>query len=232
MTDYSERASKLRVLWNKGRNMYSAFYSELNEARREIGDEQFANWCFTELRISLSILNEAARLLKSADAGVVRTELARAVQANKEIVAHARQAAKEERERLAEQKKREQAELRKERKHAARVEYKKAWRENKAIALRRAMPENAELSRLLAECATIEKTSRAELGRHYMVMKEIVQTQKAGRDERGEHWTWGKWSRTYIDRSPRDIDRCIVEFQTSCLNKQEENVIQFPQIVA
>jgi hypothetical protein len=73
-----DRVERLRVLWNKGRNMYAAFFSELDAVRHDVGDENLSDWCFNELHISLSIISDMASLLKKPDADHVRMELAKA----------------------------------------------------------------------------------------------------------------------------------------------------------
>jgi hypothetical protein len=88
-----------------------------------------------------------------------------------------------------------------------------------------AEPADQRLASLLAECRQIESTSRIELGKRYAAMKEIVQTQQAGLDPSGKHWTWGAWAKAYIQRSRQDINRCIAEFGTSCSKTQDDNVI-------
>jgi multidrug efflux pump subunit AcrA (membrane-fusion protein) len=212
--------------------MYSAFYAELNEARREIGDDKFADWCFSELRISLSILTEARRILRAADAAVVQADFAQARAAEKQakkaaaaVAAQARQIAREERNRQIAEKNQQQA---KERRRVT----KQRHRENRRMRLLQLGPENPDLVRLLAECEAIEKPTRAELGRRYLAMKHIVENHEAGRNERDEYWTWVGWAAAHIERSRRDINRCIADFGTSCPNEQDENVIHFPKSVA
>jgi hypothetical protein len=85
---------------------------------------------------------------------------------------------------------------------------------------------------LLEQAAGVEAKSRIDLGRIYLAMKEEVLMQRAGRDERGALWTWGKWAAVYIKRSRRDINRCIEAFGTSRPNSQSEDVIQFQKNTA
>jgi len=241
--DFTDSAQRLRVMWNKGRNMYSAFYTELDNVRREVGDEHFADWCFHKLRISLSILNETARVLKSADASVVKAELAKARDAEREAKKRAaeqtkleREKAKVRRERLKKEeeervaaKAREDAKIaEKARKVAERArERNKENREKKTIELTVQGPENPVLRQGLENCRRIETASRVELGREYAKMKEEVVMRRAGKNASGKLWTWGEWANFYIKRSARDINKCIVEFGASCPIPQVENVIQF-----
>jgi hypothetical protein len=238
MVDFSERAARLRVLWNRGRNIYSSFYTELDEARREIGDARFADWCFNELRISLSILNETVRVLKSADAGVVKAELARARDAEKEIkkemAAQNRQAREEAHaRRVAEGLRREEAAA--EAKANQKLARRYAQRKDKKEKLRSSPPVDAILRDLLAQAATVEKTSRVELGRLYAAMKQRVHTAKVGNDEHSHPFTWKSWVGAYIrERTLRDVNRCIEEYMggTSCPVAQSENVFHIHKTVA
>jgi hypothetical protein len=74
-----DRAERIRVLWNKGRNMGAAAFTELEAVRQEIADEEkFVDWCIYELHISSSIIYRAADLLKKVDADRVKADLAQA----------------------------------------------------------------------------------------------------------------------------------------------------------
>jgi hypothetical protein len=46
-----------------------------------------------------------------------------------------------------------------------------------------------------------QKEPEAELGRLYYVMREEVQMQRAGRDERHSYWTWRKWADMYVHKA-------------------------------
>lgn len=70
------KIERLRVLWGKGRHMYSSFFAEVSEVRKEVGDDHLADWCFDELQISLSIIYNVSDILKKADADRVKMELA------------------------------------------------------------------------------------------------------------------------------------------------------------
>lgn len=323
MPDYTERVNRLRVLWNKGRNIYSSFYTELNEARLEVGDAGFASWCFDELRISLSVLNEHAKILKAADAAIVKEGLARAGKMQREANRAANAKAKQVREANAKIKADEaKAQQDKEAKEAkkiaqadARVRRRTAggapprpktdttvspstkpvkdlWIANaitqvrdwlphfrgtgtelKDLLLRDRLvsppksesvwgrmiqagethgvlektgdvspimqhgrappiyrvktsseqpveqtprqPENAKCVQLLAECRTIEATSRVELGKRYAEMKREVDEQRVGLNSDGKSWSWNQWSAVYIERSRSDIWKCIEEYEQS-----------------
>jgi hypothetical protein len=75
MNDVSE-PEKLRVLWQKGRNMYKTFFYELEEVRKRIGsDEEFASWCWTDLGIGIDTLIIMAGILPQTDAARIKRNL-------------------------------------------------------------------------------------------------------------------------------------------------------------
>jgi hypothetical protein len=90
----ADQADRMRVMWNKGRNMFSAFFTEIESVRRQIGnDELFATWCFFQLRIDVATQSDVAVALRRDDAARVRNDLAAAKQAEKDqraADAHAR----------------------------------------------------------------------------------------------------------------------------------------------
>ena len=108
-----------------------------------------------------------------------------------------------------------------------------------AKAQAEAGPENTVLRDGLAECRKIEATSRVELGRIYLRLKEEVDMHRAGKNPGcGKFWTWGEWSSFYIkDRGLRSVQQCIAEYNSSLLNaqgvrvQQSENVVQFTRTV-
>ncbi len=112
---------------------------------------------------------------------------------------------------------------------AARMAARKAAMERVAAG-----PDNTELRRLLAELASLEKRSRIELGRIYLAMQEIVDTQQAGKDEFDRPWTWVNWAAQYIKRSRSSIKQCIADYTKSLLDgqslaiSQDETVVPFP----
>jgi flagellar biosynthesis GTPase FlhF len=58
-----EKIDRLRVQWDKSRNMFHSFLTGIDEVRREIGDDAaFGKWCFYDLgigTISIKTLTEA-----------------------------------------------------------------------------------------------------------------------------------------------------------------------------
>ena len=170
-----------------------------------------------------------------------------AVAAERRVALEERRAAAANRRADAEEKLREQEALRRAReaeaaaakrkapKHPKRHEYWNKHKADKRIKLAEAGPENVVLQRLIAEAAAIEKPVRSELGRVYLAMKTIVENKQAGRDANGHPWTWTGWVRSYLNRSRKDVWRCIEEYQAlvaSCHNEQDENVVQFQKNIA
>lgn len=92
-------AEKATVLWQKGRNYFSSFYTELAQIRSVIGDDvTFARWCVTDLHITLDVLTNVSEVLKRADRDVVKQQLANARAAERREKAQARAVAARERE--------------------------------------------------------------------------------------------------------------------------------------
>jgi len=221
--DYSEQIERIRVLWNRARNMYSSAFAVLDEVRSEIGDERFAAWCFHELHISLSILNNTSAILKSEDAAIVRDKNKRA----KEYANEQRRAAKAEREEEARQRK-EAAVLAQ--KEADKLERRQQRREGKVLqideAVRSALISNlpGDLADALAECRVIEKQSRTALGKHYSFMKDAVKAKRAGKDQNGRYWNWSTWCAAMITCSKQYADRCIAEFHADIAHESGNSV--------
>ena len=90
-----EQLERMRVLWKKGRNMLSSFFTELDAARRQIGDDElFSDWCFYHLGVGVIQLGEVATILKRDDADRIRNDLAAAKRAEAERLAAERHAHK------------------------------------------------------------------------------------------------------------------------------------------
>jgi hypothetical protein len=125
---------KLKVLWQKGRNYFASFYVELGDARNEIRDDKrFASWCVTDLRIGLDTLTNVSKVLKKADADVVKRELAgaRAVDRNERRAKKEaeRKAREEERARQAIEKAQKKEEARRASKQKSQQKYRKRKKE-------------------------------------------------------------------------------------------------------
>jgi hypothetical protein len=70
-----ERINRLRVLWKSGRDKYQSFFRVLHEVRREIGDDNMAKWCFTNLDLGLSVIERVSGVLLKVDRDIVKAEL-------------------------------------------------------------------------------------------------------------------------------------------------------------
>jgi len=89
----NEQLERMQVLWKKGRNMLASFFTELDTARRQIGnDELFSDWCFYHLGVGVIQLGEVATVLKRDDADRIRNDLAAAKRAETERLAAERHA--------------------------------------------------------------------------------------------------------------------------------------------
>jgi hypothetical protein len=65
----SDTAHRLRTEWKKARNMFAAFFTELAEVRKEIGDEALDEWVKKNLFTDgLQTVRNAAYLLGGTDA--------------------------------------------------------------------------------------------------------------------------------------------------------------------
>jgi hypothetical protein len=257
ITELDETAQRLKVSWRKANNYYASFASQLLEIRRQIesgayGSEwTFSGWLLkkaglfesqvmTQLKVfSRVIAAEEREKIEQANIEIAvqkRAEKRAAAAAvaqrkNERAIAKAHEAREREAFR-AEKTAEKQVVQQRKATEAEKVERAKK-REEKRNALRRAPPANATLRELLAQAATVEQKSRAELGRLYAAMKEEVQTERAGTDEDGHRWTWRRWVAAFIpERSYADIDKCIVEYRASCATAQSENVVHFPKSVA
>src|SRR6476659_10241864 len=103
MSQDFDDAKRLRVAWDRGINHLASFYTLLDNKRREIGDAALRDWCFFELKVSLSIIMQVSQVLEDADRERVREELARAAEIDRENKRREKLAAEERRhaERLA-----------------------------------------------------------------------------------------------------------------------------------
>jgi cobalamin biosynthesis Mg chelatase CobN len=132
----AEQVERMRVLWTKGRNMFSAFFAEIETVRRQIGDDElFASWCFFQLHIDVATQSDMAVALKKDDTARVRRDLAAARQAEKDRLtaeAHARSLAKIERENEIARKRLENAEM-----EAAQIKESKRIKKAEAAAERK-----------------------------------------------------------------------------------------------
>jgi hypothetical protein len=97
-----EQIHHMRVLWQKGRNMFQSFMTEAEKVKKGIGDDKlFADWCFWQLHISITPIMDASAFLKKDDADRVKAEFASAHKAEKD--AHAAEAHKLKLEKIAKQ---------------------------------------------------------------------------------------------------------------------------------
>lgn len=224
--DFTETGARLRVLWNRGRQIYSTFFAELATVRQEFNDDaRFADWCFYDLKISVSILQNASALLKKADTKRVQDEL---MLVKRFAAAEAK--AKKDAERLKKQQQRDEkteADKREERRRRQRERRARIKDETKSVRI----PENPRLIELIAEVRQINKVSRAECGRRFTEMQRMVNSGEAGRDEFGKKWRWQRWATLHIDFTVRWVNKCIEEFRNNgSQNDSAHNVVPLVNI--
>lgn len=76
MDDPDQVAKRARVLWDKARNMYGSFFTEIEAMRQRLGDDSaFDEWMYRKVGVSLSVAIRAANLLRESDARRVHEAL-------------------------------------------------------------------------------------------------------------------------------------------------------------
>jgi len=195
MPDFTNPAERLRVQFLRARDQFSSFFKGLEEATQGMTPTERASWCLHELRIGESVLRSSMALLTKADAAMYRDSLR-----FKEP-----QAPRPPREK--------------------KIPTEKAPKNTVKDGRARFMAEyvksgeglSEELKHALAAVARIEAKSRIELGEHFVVLRDLVKRGAAGRNpSTNKRWNWTDWAPLYLNRSARDILRCITEFRTSC----------------
>jgi hypothetical protein len=252
MTDLSETANHLIVLWKSGRAKFASFFHVLNGVQAEIGSDALGDWCIRNLRIHLAVIERVSDVLSKVDAEREKLALAEARASQKRLADMAKAKAKavaaelrHEKELLDARKAVEKQEmgLRKleAEKQARRVAKNLARahkRDERVKDIKNNPPPQERLAALLTQAEKVDAMSRIECGRLYVEMKELVQTQQAGKNANHKYWTWGEWSAAYIKRSRSSIKQCVADYEKTLLNgqglanPQDENVIHFPKTVA
>jgi hypothetical protein len=62
-----EQINRLRALWKSGRDKFYSFFRVLQDVHQEIGDKAMQEWCSTNLRISLGVMENASGALPEDD---------------------------------------------------------------------------------------------------------------------------------------------------------------------
>lgn len=101
-------AQHMRVAFDKGINYLNSFFALFDTKRKEVGDAKLGDWCFYQLRISLSIVNKISEVLDDTDRVRVQDSLKQARELEKQQAVEKREAEKA----AAEQQKKE-AEIKK-----------------------------------------------------------------------------------------------------------------------
>ena len=184
--DLDERANRCRVMWEKARNMYASFFTELSEVMTTMPAADFDDWCFKSVGVSLNVAIKASEILKATDAARVQSELKAAARVAKE-------SAKQEIFDIRAKQIETQLTIEKNR---------TAIREQKAInSLLKYEPKSTLVASVLRELASRQAQTRIENGLAYMLLKEAVKRGAEGNDPTtGKKWKWEKWAELAIRR--------------------------------
>src|SRR5262249_14494296 len=71
----ADLAERMKALWRSGQDKYNSFFYCLNEVRGHVGDDALMEWCFENLKISITKINLARDLLRKIDAEKVKEDL-------------------------------------------------------------------------------------------------------------------------------------------------------------
>ena len=170
-----EQMERMRVLWKKGRNMFSSFFAEADTIRRRISnDELFASWCFFQLHIDVYSINAVTVALKADDAARVRDDFSsvkRAEKERREIETHARRMEAQDRKNALDAKKADNALVK-----AKRAEEAKRAKTIKIAASRKA----ARAARTAVGVTALEIAKTAWLANPTAKEKDIIAASKVG----------------------------------------------------
>jgi len=78
-----------------------------------------------------------------------------------------------------------------------------------------AMPVAVAAQSCLAEIERLNRMNRIDLGRQFVELRELANNRKLGRNEKGQYWRFRPWCIAYIERSYRDVSRCMEEYEKS-----------------
>lgn len=243
MSDLSDKAHQLNILWKSGRDKYVSFFAVLGQVRAEIGSDALNQWCISNLRMHINTIVRILDLLHDTDAQREKLVLRDAVEAKRKADGEERARRAAERQRQHEARQAEQAEKQAQREaagkekerrkrnetakryyHARKQQAIASHNQQKIVAAVEAV-ENPRIKILLAECNEIEKTSRFELGRRYAELQELVQSGQVGKNPAtGKLWAWNSWAEQHIQRDRSDIYKCIMEFVALCNNEHNGGV--------
>jgi hypothetical protein len=219
MIDLEDKAERLRVVWEKARNMYTSFFAELSEVSESMKPEEFHRWCYEKVGVSLSVALKTADVLREADALHVKAQL-------KHVDTMATTAVRQERAKAKEAEanaKKAQAEAQqatldltaKKEETKLKIESTKKRR----VALNEIksdfhyVPEDRDVAKILERIATRDTRTRTENGEDFLKLKEMVKDGRMGNNPAtSKKWTWTKWAPMALKRSLRDVDKCISEY--------------------
>jgi hypothetical protein len=202
-------------MWEKARNMYGAFFTELSDAMAQMPAGEFDKWCFKSVGVSLSIAIKASEVLKATDQARVQSELKAAVRVAKEA------------------RKQEVLELKSQH---AKTELEKAETDLEAGQARAKLreleaagsgvtltPVSAQAEAILAKLSTRRSSTRIENGLDYIRLQQLVKSGAEGIDRAtGKKWKWEKWATLAIGR-PIDTIRDSMQQARLWLKKTGNN---------
>jgi hypothetical protein len=195
--DLEERAKHCRVLWEKGRNMYTSFFAVLADVMPTMSEKEFETWCFKSVGVSLPMAIKVSEVLKSGDALQVQIELKRAV-------------------RLAREQAKQQDLDIKAKQTATKLTIEKnlssIHREQAVSHGLKYIPRDAEVAEILVGIANRQGRTRIDNGIDYLRLKELVKSGAEGLDlATGKKWKWEKWAELVIGRPLVTIRRSMHE---------------------
>ena len=72
-----QQVLRLQALFKSGRDKLQSFFAVLNEVRLEIGDQALPSWCFNELHIGFSVVDNIAKVLVKTDEERIKNRTSR-----------------------------------------------------------------------------------------------------------------------------------------------------------
>lgn len=184
--DLDDRAKRCRVMWEKARNMYGAFFAELSDVMTTMTPREFDDWCYKSVGVSVNVAIKASEVLKATDAARVQAEL-------KTVQKAAKEAAKQ-----------DMLDL-KAKQVSTRLTMEKnltAIREQQAInSGLKYEPQSPMVGEILSELAGRRTRTRIENGIAYLRLRQAIKSGAEGLDPAtGKKWKWEKWAELAIGR--------------------------------
>jgi hypothetical protein len=208
--DLDETAKRCRVMWEKGRNYYTAFFAALSDVQDTLSSEEFDDWCFKSVGVSLNVALQASKVLRETDRLRVESQLKRAAQAKRDADKITKEAAKLDLLDIQEKQ------------TATRLSMEKnltAIHEQAAIkSMLKYDPQSAEVAEILSQLSNRQAETRIANGLNYLRLKELVKSGAEGQDPAtGKKWKWEKWAEMAIGRPMRTIREAMQDAKKELL---------------